>query len=193
MSNTRICPKCQKDIPLGKMWCECGHATVGSQMRAEGEFPICQDCLALTETRYVEMQQNIGLLVMRLYSSVEGHLCRNCISQRFWSMSGITLVLGWWGVISFFFTPYILISNLVQYLRSLKMRRFPRTKNPKTKWPKQLVGQMCSLCSSKISSAYDSRYCEVCSLPIHNTCARKEGSSGCAGCGGVPAAESGVV
>lgn len=70
-------------------------------------------------TKYVEFYQNIGILVMRFWRSIAGNLCKECIHKHFWSMTGVTLLFGWWGVISFIITPFILLNNIVRYTGAL--------------------------------------------------------------------------
>jgi hypothetical protein len=83
----------------------------------------CQSCGAIGETKYVELYQNIGVLVMRLHKSIKGRLCKNCIDHYFWEFTGKTIILGWWGVISFIVTPIFLINNLFRYVTSISMNK----------------------------------------------------------------------
>jgi hypothetical protein len=80
---------------------------------------ICQSCGIEAPTKYVEFYQNIGALVVRFHKKAEGNLCKKCINQYFWRMTLTTLFLGWWGVISFFFTLFILPNNIIRYLGAL--------------------------------------------------------------------------
>ena len=80
---------------------------------------VCQNCGREAPTRYVEFYQNIGALVMRFHKSVEGDMCKDCINGYFWPFTGITLVLGWWGLISFLVTPIMLLNNIARYVGSL--------------------------------------------------------------------------
>jgi hypothetical protein len=81
----------------------------------------CQKCGIEAPTKYVAMYQNIGALVIRFSSSVEGNLCKNCIHSTFWTMTGINMTLGWWGMISLVVTPFFIINNTVRYLGCLGM------------------------------------------------------------------------
>jgi len=49
---------------------------------------------------------------VRFPKTLSGLLCRDCISSKFWSFTLITLLLGWWGVISFFVNIGSLLGNL---------------------------------------------------------------------------------
>lgn len=84
---------------------------------------ICESCGLPIETKYIEIYQNIGLLIMRRFGSVKGWLCKSCIEYHFWTMTGKTMLFGWWGVISFLITPFLLINNFLRYLSSLTMER----------------------------------------------------------------------
>jgi len=79
----------------------------------------CQTCGSLSQTRYIKFYKNIGMLIMRRYYFVEGKLCKSCINRYFWNYSLVTLFLGWWGTISFFVTPLILLNNIGRYLFTL--------------------------------------------------------------------------
>ncbi|HEX4613358.1 MAG TPA: hypothetical protein VH092_34555 [Urbifossiella sp.] len=183
MADPKDCPACGLVNSPGSVRCDCGYEFAAG--RVTGPAAGCQSCGADADTRYVAFHQNIGLFVMRLHSSAEGRLCRTCIGQEFWARTGITLVLGWWGVISFFVTPFILINNIVRYLGCLGMGAPPARKagggggGP----PRQLVGQNCALCGGRISSAFDSRYCQACRAPVHVLCTRPGEGNGCPTCG----------
>lgn len=86
---------------------------------------ICQSCGVEAPTRYVSFHQNIGALVMRFSKSIEGRLCKNCIHRHFWSLTGTTLFLGWWGIISMIITPFLLLNNVIRYALCLPMAPVP--------------------------------------------------------------------
>jgi hypothetical protein len=75
----------------------------------------CQACGAVGSVGDVDFRQNIGLLVLRLSKQVKGRLCPRCASGQFWQLTLITLIGGWWGLISFFVTPFFLLNNLISY------------------------------------------------------------------------------
>jgi len=81
----------------------------------------CQHCGIDATTKYVEFYQNIGLLFARRQVEVKGNLCRRCIGKFFRSFTLTTLILGWWGLISFCVTPFILLNNVVRYLLALRL------------------------------------------------------------------------
>jgi len=82
---------------------------------------LCKTCGAQAPTKHVEFYQNIGLVVTRQWATIEGNLCRRCIGAYFRSFTLTTLFLGWWGMISFFLTPLILLNNITRYLLSLNL------------------------------------------------------------------------
>jgi hypothetical protein len=86
---------------------------------------ICQNCGREAPTRKVEFYQNIGLLFIRLHKNMKGNLCKDCINKFFWPMTLITLFFGWWGIISFFFTLFILPNNIIRYIGALDLAPVP--------------------------------------------------------------------
>ena len=81
----------------------------------------CQSCGIDAPTKYVEFYQNVGLLFARQQAETKGNLCRRCIGKCFKSYTLTTLFLGWWGVISFCVTPFILLNNVIRYLLALRL------------------------------------------------------------------------
>ena len=86
---------------------------------------ICQDCGVEAATKYVSFHQNIGALVVHFTKSINGKFCKSCINRHFWGMTGKTFLLGWWGVISFIITPFLLLNNIVRYVFCLGMPAVP--------------------------------------------------------------------
>ena len=82
---------------------------------------ICQSCGIEAPTKYVALYQNIGLLVLRLGKSIEGELCKPCISSHFWSFTLTTMFLGPWGVISLILAPIFVINNTFRYLGAMSL------------------------------------------------------------------------
>ncbi len=76
----------------------------------------CVGCGREAKTAPFRQRRQIGLIIMRLYSDERSMLCAPCMGRMYRSMTGVTLVAGWWGVISLFVTPYVLISNTAGYL-----------------------------------------------------------------------------
>jgi HEAT repeat protein len=83
---------------------------------------ICKCCGVKAPTKYVEFYQNIGAFFVRHHKAVKGNLCKSCINKYFWEFTLINLTLGWWGTISFFITPFLILNNLIRYLGTLKLK-----------------------------------------------------------------------
>jgi hypothetical protein len=91
---------------------------------------ICQVCGIEAPTKYVSLHQNIGALVMRFTKSLEGEMCKNCIHKHFWRFTLTNLVLGWWGVISFIITPFLILNNIIRYVLCLGLEPVPPDAQP---------------------------------------------------------------
>lgn len=76
----------------------------------------CQVCGRDAPTKHVTLLQNIGFLVARMHKQTTGNLCKSCIKSVGWRYTLVTFFFGWWGVISFFFTLFILPANLFTML-----------------------------------------------------------------------------
>jgi hypothetical protein len=63
------------------------------------------------------------MVFMRQHRSIKGKLCKSCIDYCFWNLTGKTMLLGWWGMISFFITPFILLNNIFRYISTVNMRK----------------------------------------------------------------------
>lgn len=80
---------------------------------------FCTVCGVEGPTKNVKFYQNIGMLVTRQWTKVEGDLCRPCIRRYFRAYTITTLMIGWWGVVSLIVTPFILLNNIVGYLGAI--------------------------------------------------------------------------
>jgi hypothetical protein len=85
----------------------------------------CESCGLPVETKYVEFHENVGMIFMRQHRAVKGNLCKPCIDYYFWNLTGKTMLLGWWGMISFIVTPFILLNNLLRFIFVAGMRKPP--------------------------------------------------------------------
>ena len=83
---------------------------------------ICQACGRAGPTKSVSFSQNVGVVVMRFPRTVSGYLCKFCIDKFFFRMTGITLLFGWWGVISFVMSAIAIPMNVISWLRSVGMQ-----------------------------------------------------------------------
>ena len=124
-----ICIKCQADNRQESKYCrKCGsnleNTSLGSvDFYFHQKNNQCQNCQRLLPTKYVKFYQNIGLLVQRRYSDIEGRMCRECIDKYFWEYTLKTLMLGWWGTISFLITPFYLLNNVGRYILTLGLKK----------------------------------------------------------------------
>jgi hypothetical protein len=84
---------------------------------------VCDCCGLPRPTRWASINGNVGLLVVRFPLKVEGTLCRECIATRFWWYSAVTMVFGWWGIQSFFFSWAALFANVATYTTTRGMPR----------------------------------------------------------------------
>jgi hypothetical protein len=81
----------------------------------------CQGCGRDAPTKHVVFYQNIGMLVARRMRTVQGNLCKRCIRKQFLSLTGLTLVTGWWGTISVILNPFLILNNVVRYVGTLRL------------------------------------------------------------------------
>jgi hypothetical protein len=70
----------------------------------------------------VSFHQHIGALVMMFHRTSSGNFCRECIDHHFWQCTGITAACGWWGLMSFFITPFCLLMNVISYAGASSVR-----------------------------------------------------------------------
>ncbi|HNB53758.1 MAG TPA: DnaJ domain-containing protein [Anaerolineales bacterium] len=103
---------------------------------------VCESCGLSCDTKYVEFYENVGLVYIRYHRSAKGNFCQPCIDYYFWNFTGKTMLLGWWGVISFILTPFILLNNFGRFISSRGMQR-PRIQiapNPSAFWTLSTIG-----------------------------------------------------
>lgn len=81
----------------------------------------CKRCGNYAPVRNTGFHRHIGMIVLMHHSQIETLLCRRCADEIFWQYTLTTLFLGWWGMISFFITPFILVYNVVRYLGVLSL------------------------------------------------------------------------
>ena len=90
---------------------------------------ICQSCGIEAPTRKVFFVQHIGAIVMFFHKRIGGLFCRNCVNKYFTEYFFITLVAGWWGIISVFATPVVLLIDLFNYFRAWTLEPVPAGAN----------------------------------------------------------------
>ena len=86
---------------------------------------ICQGCGIEAPTRKVFFVQHIGAVVMFFHKRIGGLFCRNCVRKYFSEYTLKTLFLGWWGMISVFATPVVLLINIVNWFRAWSLPPVP--------------------------------------------------------------------
>lgn len=102
---------------------------------------ICESCGRTASTQPATLYQNIGMIAALRHRTLKGNYCRPCITHYFWEYTLVTLVLGWWGMISFFLTPLILVSNLFYFVRMQLGRQ-----RPNLGLPPQALGTTIEAC-----------------------------------------------
>ncbi len=81
----------------------------------------CETCRRIGPLRHATFMQNIGAVVLRFPRTVSGQLCKFCIDKYFFRFTAVTMMLGWWGIISFFYSLFAIPSNVIIWLDSLGM------------------------------------------------------------------------
>ncbi|WP_370413218.1 hypothetical protein [Streptomyces fradiae] len=76
----------------------------------------CQVCGSLPALR-TTLRSHQGLVVIMRTCKNRATLCRDCGFALYREMTARTLYQGWWGLASFFYTPVVLVLNLVQRIR----------------------------------------------------------------------------
>jgi hypothetical protein len=90
----------------------------------------CQSCGAHAPTYKVFFVQHIGALLFFFHKRISGSFCRSCVDKYFREYFITTLFLGWWGVISIFATPVVLVIDLVNYIPAVAALRPLRREQP---------------------------------------------------------------
>lgn len=85
----------------------------------------CKRCGQHAPLKNTAFHRHIGMIVLMHHKQIDTQLCRRCIGEVFWDYTLITALAGWWGMISFFITPLVLVYNIVHYLGALSLPRTP--------------------------------------------------------------------
>ncbi len=85
----------------------------------------CEACRRVGPLRHASFMQNIGAIVLRFPRTISGNLCKHCIDKYFFRFTGVTMLLGWWGVISFFYSCFAVPANVINWVGSFGMRAPP--------------------------------------------------------------------
>lgn len=79
----------------------------------------CERCGRQAPTAQATFRTHIGLFLLFHQAKAAGSYCRICIGQLFWRATLLTLVMGWWGVLSVLITPFFTLpANIRQYVRN---------------------------------------------------------------------------
>ena len=85
----------------------------------------CERCGRDAPTEQVSFHQHIGLIVLFLHSRHAGRFCRVCIDRLFARTTLISVLFGWWGILSVFITAFVVLPiNIASKIRG---RGVPRS------------------------------------------------------------------
>ena len=79
----------------------------------------CDLCRQERPVARVELMMVIGLVIQMIHRKVDGFLCRDCLHTTFWKYEITTVLFGWWGIVSLFFTLGAIPGNLFNYAKGL--------------------------------------------------------------------------
>jgi len=82
----------------------------------------CKACGQFKPTINGSLNRHIGAVVLMYHRHISGYMCKDCIGRIFWEYTPLTCAAGWWGMISFFVTPVVLVNNVAYYVRSRFMK-----------------------------------------------------------------------
>ena len=77
----------------------------------------CQACGMSAPTKYVEFDKVFCVVFFVRKTPLKGNLCRRCIHKYFWEFTLMTLLMGWWGIFSFFMTIVAIPKNVFGYVK----------------------------------------------------------------------------
>ncbi len=72
----------------------------------------CMQCGA-TPAVQVTFRGHRGMLILQTFLTYRGQWCRDCGVAKFRQVQRDTMLLGWWGLISFFVTAFNLVQNTI--------------------------------------------------------------------------------
>jgi hypothetical protein len=126
----------KRNVPKPSIWKESAYSkkhtpAVGSST-ANSYCGVC-GCAAKTEN--LTFRQNVAGVFKRYTRTISGNMCAVCTEYIFWEFTGKTLLLGWWGLISFFVTPVVIVLNISSYFQARDIRSSsPEVKNISLGW-----------------------------------------------------------
>jgi hypothetical protein len=98
-------------------------ANVASPANSVGTTGRCQVCGNVRQTSPVKFQHNIGMVILRQTRSIQGNMCKTCLSSKYWEYMAKSLLLGPRGIISFIVTPIYMVTKTVTYASSARKLR----------------------------------------------------------------------
>jgi len=82
----------------------------------------CDICHMPSPVAKLGFNRHIGAVILMFHKSSTGWFCRDCSWGLFKTYTPVTFLFGWWGLISFFITPIVLVYNTVSLIRSRFLR-----------------------------------------------------------------------
>lgn len=89
---------------------------------SQGERP-CKVCGSTDSTDFYRFRQQAGLIVIWAQSSTDGVFCPNCALTIGRKTQLSTLIMGWWGIRSFFWNFAVVGANVKSLNRAKTLRR----------------------------------------------------------------------
>lgn len=83
-------------------------------------FGECIVCGSVPATQ-VTLRQEAGYILWLTRKRIDGTFCRQCGTASFRHMTNRTLIMGWWGILSFFVNVYTIFSNLRALRRLMRL------------------------------------------------------------------------
>ncbi len=78
----------------------------------------CDICRERVPVKKLGFNRHIGAVVLMFRKNTNGWFRRDCSWDLFKVYTPVTFFLGWWGFLSFFITPIVLVYNVVNLIRS---------------------------------------------------------------------------
>jgi hypothetical protein len=85
------------------------------QPSALGGMRLCQMCKQMRSVAPVSFHRNVGMLFVRRTYTLQGELCKNCMSRAYWAFTWRNFMQGWWGTISLVITPIYFFMNTYSF------------------------------------------------------------------------------
>ena len=85
---------------------------------AQSPYP-CESCAGNDRpTKSLCFLANVSLIIVRWTIVKKGCFCNACALKFFLGQTGLTLVAGWWGLIGFIVSPFLIIYNIFNIIKS---------------------------------------------------------------------------